>query len=346
LRSKDPLAIYLHEIKTLGKSQREEEYILARALEIAREVLKREICSPPNIPNEAAFLREALEVNDPYLLEILREWEEKKSSNESFLQPQDKEYQDKLEKIRQRCGEVSQVRSVLVLRNLHLVPGFARRYRKLGVPFQDLIQEGIASLLRAADKFDWRRGVRFSSYAQWWIQQAILKSLYSQSRTVRLPVYLNQKMKKIRDANRESQGETGTELTPEEISNVLKEPVNRIRRAMNADVTTISLDREFDSEEEYSLRNLLEETHSLEIDDFPEGPNLKERISDILQSLPEKERKILTLRYGLEGENRHTLEEVSKVYNVSRERIRQIQVQAIQKLLGPARKHSLASFLN
>ena len=340
-RSRDPLAFYLQEVKGLGTSNREEENLLARALEIARLVLRKELLALPYFPKRLTK-SSGLGTTEPRMQEIFHKIQHGKTK----LPPGPRGYTAKLQRTRQRLDEMNRIRALLIARNLHLVPKFARKYRHLGVPYQDLIQEGNASLLRAADKFDWRRGVRFSTYAQWWINQAMLKGLYCQSRVVRVPVYLNQKMKKIRDANSESWSETGQDLSAEEISKNLSEPVGRIRRALRANVGTYSLDQVLDPNEEHALKDLIVDRSPAPASDLPEGPALKERVADLLTTLPEKERQILVLRFGLDGKEPQTLDQVSKLFGVSRERIRQLQVQALRKLLQPSKKQKLASFLN
>ncbi len=341
IRSRDPLNIYLSEVKSLGVSSRNEEVLLARTLEIVRLVLDREIHEHSELLRNHPKLEKTLAAGEIPLTELLDLLRENRPDPSEGPAPS----RSRLEKVEMRVEELTRIRSLLISRNLHLVPTYARRYRNCGVPYQDLIQEGNASLLRAADKFDWKKGVRFATYAQWWINQAMLKAIYCQSRVVRVPVYLNQKMKKIRDANREFWGESGQNMTDEQISKDLNEPLRRIRRAMKANVGTYSLDQENENNEDYNLRSVLVDRHVDEVEDNPEGPGLEERIEEVLETLPEKERRILILRYGLKGEKIHTLDEVSKIFRVSRERVRQIQVQALRKLLRPSRNKRLAAFL-
>lgn len=339
--AQDPLDIYLAEIRRIDSTTREEEFELARGYELSCAVFEQELTSGTHCRGEAHALREALDRGDTLVRAVLEKLDRLRPRQER----DDRAIAERIEMAKRRLAEVHRVRSNLIARSLHLVPGMARRYRNMGVTYLDLIQEGNAALLRAADKYEWRKDVRFSSYAQWWIQQAILKCIYCQSRVVRLPVYLNQKLKRINDVNRRAASGMGRELTAEEISQKLEEPVGRIRRAITANRSTLSLDQTVDPRNEFSLRDLLVDRRPMEVQDEPEGPGLEERMAELLDDLSEKERRILQLRYGIGGRKPMTLEEVSKIFEVSRERIRQIQVQAIQKLQRPSRRKMLAAYI-
>jgi RNA polymerase primary sigma factor len=337
----DTLSLYLSEIRRYIPTTREQENRLARALELARDCLWAEVFAPPRGTREADRLRGAIPSADPLFREILEKLKRRRATpgaDPAGLAA-------KVGRVLARLADVRRVRSLLVARNLHLVPTFARRYRRMGVPYLDLIQEGNAALLRAADKFDWRRGFRFPSYAQWWIQQAILKGLYSQSRVVRVPVYLNQKLKKIRAASSEAFGETGRVPSAEELSEDLSEPILRVRRALRSAGPVMSIDHVPEGEEEVPLREKLADPRVPEIRDDPPGPGLRRRLQKALADLAPRERRILLLRFGLSDGRSWTLEEVSERFGVSRERIRQIQGRALEKLRERDERTRLSAFL-
>ena len=338
--SKDSLAFYLSEIRRFVPTSRQEEESLARAFEIARDALALEILSPPHRAGEATRLRRLVGASDPLVVGILERLAARRPAPGGKTDPP-----EKFERVRRRLSDARRVRSVLVAKNLHLVPAFAARYRHFGVPYLDLIQEGNAALFRAADKFDWRKGVRFPTYAQWWVQQAVLKCLYSQSRVVRLPVYLCQKLKEFREVSLASFGESGRALSPEELSATLEEPISRVRRALRSAAPAVSLDREGEGEGSAPLRELVADPRPFELRDEPPGPGLRRRLEGALASLSDRERRIVRLRYGLEDGRAWTLEEVSQLFGVSRERIRQIQVRALLRMKGEAERSRLAAFL-
>jgi RNA polymerase primary sigma factor len=215
----------------------------------------------------------------------------------------------------------------------------------MGVPILDLIQEANGSLLKATDRYEWRKGVRFVVYARWWVQQGILKSLSCQSRTVRTPVYMAQKLKKIRDLNERSLTRTGGTMSAEELGKALDEPVERIQRALEAAKMTVSIDREIDPSGEFMLRDVLVDPHDCSIPEAPPAISLQDRIRQLLGELPLRERQVIEWRFGLNEQKIETLDEVSQRLGVSRERVRQIQEQAIRRLQSPSKKLNLAAYL-
>ncbi|MGH7150551.1 MAG: sigma-70 family RNA polymerase sigma factor [Planctomycetota bacterium] len=332
----DALGFYLREVRRFSPLGRAEEGEFARALEVARSVLEREmrVSLPPSaIPS---LLRES--GTDSLLLDALRPIARPRPGPPG-------EKTERLGRVRLRLRDARRVRRLFVTRSLQLVPLFARRYRTFGVPPLDLIQEGNAALFRAAEKFDWRKGVRFSTYAQWWIQQAILKFLYSQARVVRLPVYLGQKLKRLGEARGDYYGRFGRYLTPEELAENLEEPLARTLRALRSAAPVVSLDRS-PREGEAPLSDRLPDPHTPEIRDEPSGPPLRHRIDSLLVCLPSRERTILRLRYGLGGMRPRTLEELSEMFSVSRERVRQLQVRALERVRERAGRVGLAAFLS
>ncbi len=332
----DALGFYLREVRRFSPLCRAEEGEFARALEVARSVLAREIRAsllPGALPS---LLRET--GTDSLLLDAIR------PATRTRARPSE-EGPGRLDRIQLRLRDARRVRRLFVARSLQLVPLFARRYRSLGVSPLDLIQEGNAALFRAAEKFDWRKGVRFSTYAQWWIQQAILKFLYSQARVVRLPVYLGQKLKRFGEVRGDYYGRFGRLLTAEELAESLEEPLARTRRALRSAAPVVSLDRG-QKEGEAALADRLPDPRTAEIRDEPSGPPLRHRIDSLLEDLPSRERTILRLRYGLGGRRPRTLEELSEIFSVSRERVRQLQIRALERVRERADRAGLAAFLS
>jgi RNA polymerase sigma factor (sigma-70 family) len=245
-----------------------------------------------------------------------------------------------------RLHELLALQQALVTRNLHLVPAAARRYSQFGVPWEDLIQEGNAALLRAVERYDWREGVRFAHYATWWIQQGILKALSCQARTVRLPVYLAQLLHRVRAV----QAGSAHPLAAEEIARRTRVRVARVERALAADRPCLSLDRSLASAggEEDTDASLAERIADARPEPEPGAPgaeDLRRTLEGLLDRLPSREARILRLRFGLDGERPHTLEEVRAELGVSRERVRQLQAQSLRRLSQAAPRRELARFL-
>ena len=309
----DPVRMYLKEIGKVPLLSAEEEIELAKNME-ARAVAKEKIA-------------------------ILKSREENATEEELA------EIKEEIKNLQKDLDAGDEAKKRLAEANLRLVVSIAKRYVGRGMLFLDLIQEGNLGLIKAVEKFDYRKGYKFSTYATWWIRQAITRAIADQARTIRIPVHMVETINKLIRVSRQLLQELGREPSPEEIAAEMNMPVERVREILKISQEPVSLETPIGEEEDSHLGDFLQDDNVPVPADAAAFTLLKEQLEEVLGTLTEREQKVLTLRFGLEDGRARTLEEVGKEFNVTRERIRQIEAKALRKLRHPSRSRKLKDYL-
>ena len=255
------------------------------------------------------------------------------------------ELREEIKKLQKDVDLGSDAKKRLAEANLRLVVSIAKRYVGRGMLFLDLIQEGNLGLIKAVEKFDYRKGYKFSTYATWWIRQAITRAIADQARTIRIPVHMVETINKLIRVSRQLLQELGREPSPEEIAEEMNMPVDRVREILKISQEPVSLETPIGEEEDSHLGDFIKDDNVPVPADAAAFTLLKEQLEEVLGTLTEREQKVLTLRFGLEDGRARTLEEVGKEFNVTRERIRQIEAKALRKLRHPSRSRKLKDYL-
>jgi RNA polymerase primary sigma factor len=310
----DPVRMYLKEIGKVPLLSAEEEINLAQRMEAG------------NVATEKIQLLKA-------------------RMEETEDEAEKAEIQEEIKAMQKDIDLGSDAKKRLAEANLRLVVSIAKRYVGRGMLFLDLIQEGNLGLIKAVEKFDYRKGYKFSTYATWWIRQAITRAIADQARTIRIPVHMVETINKLIRVSRQLLQELGREPSPEEIAAEMKMPVDRVREILKISQEPVSLETPIGEEEDSHLGDFIKDDNVPVPADAAAFTLLKEQLEEVLGTLTEREQKVLTLRFGLEDGRARTLEEVGKEFNVTRERIRQIEAKALRKLRHPSRSRKLKDYL-
>ena len=345
----DPVRMYLKEIGKVPLLTSEEEVTLAK-----------QMFAGENLTKMGDYLKEDGKPLDEKAVEELNAFLNQVAADQV---PVPQPVQDALHQVAEKGSTIKQSDEILAEvqktikigedakksladANLRLVVSIAKRYVGRGMQFLDLIQEGNLGLLKAVEKFDYSKGYKFSTYATWWIRQAITRAIADQARTIRIPVHMVETINKVIRVSRQLLQELGHEATPEEIADEMNMPADKVREILKIAQDPVSLETPIGEEEDSHLGDFIEDEGASEPSEVAASTLLKEQLEEVLKTLTPREAKVLELRFGIKDGRTRTLEEVGKEFNVTRERIRQIEAKALRKLRHPSRSKKLRDFLN
>jgi RNA polymerase primary sigma factor len=306
----------------------------------------------PGNEADTAWLGKEISANEAYSSELVKVRQEVKAHQEALIAMQDhvglpiKNLKDINKQMSTGEAKARRAKREMIEANLRLVISIAKKYTNRGLQFLDLIQEGNIGLMKAVDKFEYRRGYKFSTYATWWIRQAITRSIADQARTIRIPVHMIETINKMNRISRKILQETGIEPDPATLAIKMEMPEDKIRKIMKIAKEPISMETPIGDDEDSHLGDFIEDSSTLSPDDFVVYANLPGAVREALDSLTSREAKVLRMRFGIEMNTDHTLEEVGKLFDVTRERIRQIEAKALRKLRHPTRSEKLKGFVD
>jgi len=337
---------------TIERIRNQERVIMALCVDSAGMPRKDFIASFPDNETNPDWVRAQIDAGNPY--------SERLAAVESEVRRSQRRLQDLERENVLTIGEIKEVnrkmsigeakarraKKEMVEANLRLVISIAKKYTNRGLQFLDLIQEGNIGLMKAVDKFEYRRGYKFSTYATWWIRQAITRSIADQARTIRIPVHMIETINKLNRISRQMIQEMGREATPEELAERMEMPEEKVRKVLKIAKEPISMETPIGDDEDSHLGDFIEDSGVISPVDSATAAGLREATQNMLASLTSREAKVLRMRFGIDMNTDHTLEEVGKQFDVTRERIRQIEAKALRKLRHPTRSEKLRSFLD
>ena len=338
--------------ETIERIRSQERLIMSACVETAGMPRKAFIASFPDNETNPAWLEDLLASNEPYVARLsevandVRRAQRKLSELERENVLTISEIKEINRKMSIGEAKARRAKKEMVEANLRLVISIAKKYTNRGLQFLDLIQEGNIGLMKAVDKFEYRRGYKFSTYATWWIRQAITRSIADQARTIRIPVHMIETINKLNRISRQMVQEMGREATPEELAIRMEMPEEKVRKVLKIAKEPISMETPIGDDEDSHLGDFIEDAGVISPADSATMEGLREATQNMLASLTSREAKVLRMRFGIDMNTDHTLEEVGKQFDVTRERIRQIEAKALRKLRHPTRSERLRSFLD